>query len=133
MLLHDLQCGHGRGGRAQEIERARELQAAAAVLPPAALRPAPGFADVAAELAPRRMVASAVSAARAAGMPIPEHLVGAGLAAGLSAAADLTHQGADSLVCCCAAPNTLPRASYLFLQGWCNFLAACRWPASLKT
>ena len=61
-------------GGAQEIQRARELQAAAAALPPGAARPVPGFADVAAELAPRRMVAGVVSAARAAGIPIPEHL-----------------------------------------------------------
>ena len=65
-------CGCDAG--VQEIQRARELQAAAAALPPGAPRPVPGFADVAAELAPRRMVARATSAARAAGIPIAEHL-----------------------------------------------------------
>lgn len=34
----------------------------------------PGFADVVAELAPRRVFTSVVGAARAAGIPIPIHL-----------------------------------------------------------
>ena len=58
----------------QEIQRARELQAAAAALPPGAPRPVPGFADVAAALAPQRLLDDVLSAARAAGLPIPEHL-----------------------------------------------------------
>lgn len=74
MPLHNLHEMRDRGGGPQEVQHARKQQAAAAALPPGAPRPVPGFADVAAELAPRRMVASVVSAARAAGIPVPEHL-----------------------------------------------------------
>ena len=65
---HEMRCA------GQEIQRARELQAAAAALPPGAPRPVLGFADVAAALAPQRLLDDVLGAARAAGLPIPEHL-----------------------------------------------------------
>ena len=52
----------------------RELQAAAAALPPGAPRPVPDYADVAAALAPQRLLDDVLTAARAAGLPIPGHL-----------------------------------------------------------
>lgn len=58
----------------QEIWRARELQAAAAALPPGAPLRVPSFADVAAALAPQRMLDSVASAARAAGLPVPNNI-----------------------------------------------------------
>ena len=74
-MLHDLHWIYRKAWCAvQEIQRARELQAAAAALAPGAPRPVPAFVDVAAALSPQRLFESVASAARAAGVPLPERL-----------------------------------------------------------
>lgn len=54
-----------------QIQRARKVQAAASALPPGALRRVPGFATVAAALAPQRMLESVARAVSAAGVAAP--------------------------------------------------------------